>query len=129
MVEHIREYPFSLASAVLRGDSVPSCSQHSILIQVYDIETLANFLDEPMSKDEIDALKKERKKKIVVEEKCVICEEKKELHNYFDDSMSKESRNRAIYEAYMDGHTQLSISKEIGLSDAMISMIIKKFRI
>jgi len=129
MVGNVRDYPFTLASVALRGDVVPPCSEHSMLLKQYDVETLADFLGEPLSNDEILSLQIERKQKIKVEDKCAIREEKKELYGYFDGSMSKESRNKAIYEAYMDGHTQLSISKEIGLSDAMISIIINKFNI
>ena len=47
--------------------------------------------------------------------------------SYFDKSMSRDHRNRAIYEAYRGGHTQKSISQELGLSDAMVSIIIKGF--
>jgi DNA-binding transcriptional regulator LsrR (DeoR family) len=39
--------------------------------------------------------------------------------------MDKEIRNTAIGEAYKDGHTQASIAKEIGISDAMVCIVIK----
>jgi REP element-mobilizing transposase RayT len=129
MVENVREYPFTLASMVLRGEEIPSCMQHSILIKRYDMETLATYLDEPLSEEEVTFLDKERKKKVFVEEKSVKREEKKDLSSYFHERMDKKSRNKAVYEAYMDGHTQKSISKVLDLSDAMISIIIKQFNI
>jgi REP element-mobilizing transposase RayT len=129
MVENVREYPFTLASVVLRGEEIPRCAQNSILVKQYDVKTLAAYLEEPLSDEEIEELSKERKKRVLVEEKSVKREEKKELSSYFYEGMDKKSRNRAIYEAYMDGHTQKSISKELALSDAMISIIIKQFRI
>ncbi len=129
MVQNIRDYPFTLASVLLRGKEIPLCTRESMLVKQYDLETLAEYLDEPLSRDEIAELTQERKKKVEIVEMRVQTEEKKELKSYFDNSMDKEHRNRAIYEAYMDGHTQLSISKELGLSDAMISIIIKKFKI
>jgi REP element-mobilizing transposase RayT len=129
IVQSIKESSFTLSSLLLNGDEIPLCTQQSMLIKQYDIETLAEYLEEPLSLKEIETLDQERKKKIEVEDNCVKSEEKKELSSYFDSSMSKESRNQAVYEAYMDGHTQLSISKELGLSDAMISIIIKKFKI
>jgi REP element-mobilizing transposase RayT len=129
MAQNIRGYPFTLASMVLRGEDIPLCMQGSMLVKQYDVETLAEYLEEPLSEDEIVDLNKERKKKVLVEDKSAKHEEKKELSRYFDESMDKESRNQAVYEAYMDGHTQMSISKEISLSDAMISIIIKQFKI
>jgi REP element-mobilizing transposase RayT len=129
IVQSVKESSFTLSSLLLNGDEIPLCTQQSMLIKQYDIETLAEYLEEPLSVKEIETLTQERKKKIEVEDNCVKSEERKELSYYFDSSMSKESRNQAVYEAYMDGHTQLSISKELGLSDAMISIIIKKFKI
>ena len=43
--------------------------------------------------------------------------------------MDKQKRNAAIVEAYKDGHTQASIANEIGISDAVVCMVIKKLRI
>jgi DNA-binding transcriptional regulator LsrR (DeoR family) len=43
--------------------------------------------------------------------------------------MDKQRRDSAIVEAYKDGYTQASIAKAVGLSDAMVCMIVKKFRI
>lgn len=129
MVKNVSEYPFTLASMVLKGEEIPSCTQNSMLVKQYDVETLAAYLEEPLSEEEVANLRKERKKKVLVEEKSVNRDEKKELSSYFDDSIDKESRNKAVYEAYMDGHTQKSISKEVALSDAMISIIIKQFKI
>jgi len=129
MAQNIRGYPFTLASVLLRGEEIPLCTHESMLVKRYDVETLAEYLEEPLSSMEITELTQERKKKVLVEDNRVKSEEKKELSNYFDKSMDKENRNKAVHKAYMDGYTQLSISKELGLSDAMISIIIKKFNI
>jgi len=129
MAQNIREYPFTLASVVLRGEEIPLCMQGSMLVTQYDVETLTEYLEEPLSKEEVADLNKEREKKVLIEDNAVKKEEKKDLSSYFYESMDKESRNKAVYEAYMDGHMQVSISKEIALSDAMISIIIKQFKI
>jgi REP element-mobilizing transposase RayT len=129
MVENVREYPFTLASMVLRGEEIPHCTQNSILVKQYDVKTLAAYLEEPLSDEDAEELSKERKKKVLVEEKSAKREVKKELSSYFDENMDKKSRNKAVYEAYMDGHTQKSISEELALSDAMISIIMKQFKI
>jgi predicted transcriptional regulator len=43
--------------------------------------------------------------------------------------MDKQTRNSAIVEAYKDGYTQTSIAKIVGLSNAMVCMVIGKFKI
>ena len=129
MVQNVREYPFTLASVLIRGEDIPLCTQKSMLVKQGDVEILAEYLEKPLSKEEIVDLKKERKKKVLVEDKFIKKEEKQDLSSYFDESMDKERRNNAVYEAYRDGHTQKSISKKLALSDAMISIIIKQFNI
>lgn len=129
MVQNVREYLFTLASTVLRGEEIPLCMRESMLLKQYDVETLAEYLEEALSEDEIADLRKERKKKVLVEDKSAKREERQELDSYFYESMDRENRNNAVYEAYMDGHTQSIISKKLALSDAMISIIIKKFKI
>ena len=129
MVESVRAYPYTLGSLLLNGETIPHCAEASMLITQYDAEDLVAYLEEPLSKDAIADLHTQRKKILTMEDKEVMHKEKKELEYYFDESMSKESRNKAVYEAYMGGHTQLSIAKYLGLSDAMISIIIKKFNI
>jgi len=96
-----------------------------MLVKQYDIDTLADFLDKALSKDEVKDLELEKKKKITVNEDKAIQDQKKELSSYFDRSMDKQKRNSAIVEAYKDGHTQASIAKEIGISDAMVCIVIK----
>ena len=71
---------------------------------------------------------KKKKKKITVNEDKAIQDQKKVLSSYFDRGMDKQKRNSAIVEAYKDGHTQASIAKEIGISDAMVCVVIKKLR-
>ena len=129
MVESVREYPYTLGSLLLNGETIPHCAEASMLVTQYDTEDLAAYLEEPLSKEEIASLYAQRKKILTFKNKEVQDKEKKELESYFNASMGKESRNKAVYEAYMDGHTQLSIAKHLGLSDAMISIIIKKFNI
>ena len=43
--------------------------------------------------------------------------------------MDKIKRNNAIYQAYMDGYTQVDISKVVWISEAMICVIVGRFRI
>ena len=129
LAKHVRDYPHALSSVILGGGEIPVCAKDSLLLTQYDIHTLAMFLDEPMSQEEIDTLEKERNRPVIQDEKGVRHQEKRPLEQYFSDIPDKSARNRAVYQAYMDGHTQKSLSTHLGLSDAMISIIVKKFRI
>jgi len=100
-----------------------------MLVEQYDINTLADFLDKPLSAEEIQDLEIEKQKQIIKVKDKAVSNKVKELDTYFDASMDKQTRNNAIIEAYKDGYTQASIAKVIGLSDAMVCMIVKKFKI
>jgi len=129
IVENIRNYPHALSSVILRGGEVPACARGSLLLEQYDPQTLAAFLDEPISSEEIVRLEQERRKPVIQDEKGVRHEKKRALESYFTDIADKSDRNQTIARAYLDGHTQRSIARHLGLSDAMISIIIKKFKI
>ncbi len=129
MANDIAEYPYTLGSALLGKIDMPKCCKKSMLVEQYDVDTLAGFLDKPLSQEEIKELEQEKRKKIMkIKDKAVV-ENKRELSSYFDRSMDRPKRNSAIYEAYQDGHTQASIAKEVGISDAMVCVVIKAFRI
>jgi len=129
MVSQVREYEYTLGSLILRGEGVPECCRDSMLLTQYDLSTLADFLDQPLNKEEIVLLEKERKQKPKIKAGQVYHEEKKPLESYFDPSMDRTRRNHAIYEAYREGHTQKSIAKHLELTDAAVNIVIKKFRI
>lgn len=125
----IGEYPYTLGAVLLGKMDMPKCCKMSMLVEQYDIDTLADFLDKPLSQEEIKDLEQEKKKKITNIKDKAISDKKEEISSYFDNSMDKQKRNAAIVEAYKDGHTQASIANEIGISDAMVCMVIKKLRI
>jgi len=129
IVSQIRDYDYTLGSLILRGEILPECARNSMLVRQYDISSLAEYLSEPLSKEESVELEMQRRAKIEIGEKQAKRAEKKPLEGYFDCTMDKVRRNQAIYEAYRDGHTQSSIAKHLNLTDAAINIIIKKFRI
>ncbi len=125
----VGEYSYTLGSVLLGKMDMPKCCKKSMLVEQYDINTLADFLDKPLSKEEAKGLKEEKQKKITKIEDKAVSDKRKELSSYFDTSIDKQMRNSAIVEAYKDGYTQASIANEVGLSDAMVCMVIKEFRI
>jgi REP element-mobilizing transposase RayT len=129
MSTQVGEYPYTLGSLLLSRGQIPKCCHKSVLVKQYSIDTLASFLDKPLSKEEIKDLETQKRKQIIKSKDKVIEKQTKELDKYFDTSMDKQRRDSAIVEAYKDGYTQASIAKAVGLSDAMVCMIVKKFRI
>jgi REP element-mobilizing transposase RayT len=129
MSSQVGEYPYTLGSVLLGKMDMPKCCRKSMLVKQYDINTLADFLDKPLSAEEIKDLEIEKQKQIIKVKDKAVSNKVKELDAYFDTSMDKQTRNNAIIEAYKDGYTQASIAKVIGLSDAMVCMIVKKFKI
>jgi REP element-mobilizing transposase RayT len=126
----VRDYPYTLGSMILRGQKPPACAGESLLIRRYDPRMLADFLDEPITSEEMQELEKWRKTPIDLSDRAQPAHSiKNPLESYFDPSMDKMRRNQAIYEAYRAGHTQRSIAKHIGLTDAAVNIIIRKFNI
>ena len=130
IVAQVRDYSYTLGSMILRGQTPPACAKESLLIQRYNPRTLADFLDEPITPEEMEELEAWHNKPIDLGDRDhPVFSDKKPIESYFDPSMDKARRNQAIYEAYREGHTQRSIAKEVGLTDAAISIIIRKFKI
>lgn len=125
----VGEYPYTLGSVILGKMELPKCCHKSMLIVQYDTRTLADFLDKPLSADEVKDLEKEKQKKITKVHNKAVSNKSKALNSYFHSSMDKQTRNNAIVEAYRDGYTQASIANEVDISDAMVCMVIKKFNI
>ncbi len=124
----VGEYPDTLAAALFAKEEIPQCSQKSMLIKQYDLQTLSDFLCTSLSKEEIEDLEKEKRKKIGKEKNRVKQERSRELEGYFDPKMRKDERNLAVGEAFSDGYTQTSIANELGLTPAMVSYVIKNLR-
>ena len=125
---NIGEYPYTLGAALFAKGAIPQCAKKSMLIKQYDLQTLSDFLGTSLSKEELEDLENEKRKKIGKEKNGVKQERSRELKSYFSPKMAKDKRNLAIGEAFADGYTQTSIAKELGLTPAMVSYVIKNLR-
>ncbi len=125
----IKDYPYTLGSCLLNGIDIPVCAKASLLATRFTLEQLSLFLGEPMQEEEMRKLRSDRREVVTLDEKSGRIRKARPLESYFTDEMDKVSRNEAIYKAYRDGYTQSSIAKHVGLSAAMVSMIVKRFNI
>jgi len=121
----IGEYPYTLASCLFNDSEHYTCSNDSLLIKQFDRQALADFLEIPISPKELKYLQKKQKQKIDKTEEGIKLSQSKEFEVHFDDVATKEERNLAIINAYIDGYTQASIATYLGVSKSLVSKIIK----
>lgn len=119
------DYPYTLSAAILGTETVPRCAQKSLMIEHYTERELKAFLQSDLTRDELGALDDEKRKKIKRDKKGITQERDKPLAAYFQEVHSKEERNRAMQQAYLDGYTQGQIAKELDVSAALVSYTIK----
>jgi putative transposase len=121
----VGEYPFTLAGSLLNAKAYHPCSKASILIKEFDMQTLAELLDVPMSEEEMNVLKKMQKEKIEKTDEGFRIRCSMVFEEHFYDIQSNQERNTAIVNAYLDGHTQADIARYLNLSKSLISKVIK----
>jgi REP element-mobilizing transposase RayT len=121
----VGEYPFTLAASLLTAKAYHPCSKASILINEFDMQTLMELLDVPMSEEEMNVLKKVQKEKIEKTGEGLKVNRAIAFEEHFYDVQSKQERNAAIVNAYLDGYTQADIARYLNLSKSLISKVIK----
>ncbi len=119
------DYPYTLSAAILGTESVPSCARRSLMIEKYTERELKAFLQSDLTKDELGALDDEKRKKIIQDKQGIKLQRDKPLEAYFKDIQTKEERNRAMQEAYLNGYTQGEIAALLQVSAALVSYSIK----
>ena len=125
LTKKVGEYPYTLSSSIFSAKEHLPCSNESLLVKSYDLESLAEFLEKPMSEEELNYLEKKQKQKIKKTKDGIKISQSKEFEEHFTDIQNKKERNLAIINAYLDGYTQSSISKYLNLSKSLVSKVIK----
>ena len=125
ITDNIKEYPYTLASQIFNTKSVYSCARESMLLIDFDIQTLCEFLEEPLSKNELDYLKEKEKQKIQKTDNGIKINKSKEFVEHFTDIQNRHDRNFAIINAYLDGYTQVEIANHLNLSKSLVSKVVK----
>lgn len=122
--QKVGEYPFTFVSHILNAKNYYPCSKDSILNTQFDIEALHEFLDVPITQDELDFLKEKEKQKVVKSDTGISMRRSKHFEEHFFDSKTRADRNLAILNAYLDGYTQVDIAKYLNVSKSLISKVI-----
>lgn len=129
MSAEIGEYPYTLGSTLFSKMEVIPCAKNSLMREQYSLSELANFLDKSLNEDELEALEEEKSKKFNKNDNHIKQERSKKIEEYFSANMSKIERNTAMKKAYLDGYTQSSIAKELGVTSALVSYNIKNLKL
>ena len=124
----IGEYQYSSSYCIL-NDGVPPFLQNSFVLRDYPTHQLFDVLQIPLSDKEevnIDALHKPRYK---IEEGELLHVKKEPLDSFFENTQNKIERNEAIQKAFKNDYSRSEIARELGLSVAGVSKILKKFKV
>jgi DNA-binding NarL/FixJ family response regulator len=114
-----------LASQIFNATDIYTCAKDSILLQEFDIKTLSEFLQTPLSKDELEYINEKQKQKILKTDNGIKLNKSKEFKEHFTDIQNKFDRNLAIINAYLDGHTQVDIANYLNVSKSLVSKVVK----
>lgn len=125
ITDNIKNYPYTLASQIFNATDIYTCAKDSILLQEFDIKTLSEFLQTPLSKDELECINEKQKQKILKTDNGIKLNKSKEFKEHFTDIQNKFDRNLAIINAYLDGHTQVDIANYLNVSKSLVSKVIK----
>ncbi len=123
--KEVTNYYFTLASLIFNSREHYPCCNDSLLLKQFDIKTLHEFLESSISKDELEFLKEQEKQKVLKSVDGVVIKRSKEFEEHFTDAQTKEERNFAILNAYLDGYSQVDIATHLNLSKSLISKVVK----
>jgi len=124
MTNAIGEYMYCATYSMLK-DAVPPFLQNSFVLREYNTKELFEFLSIPLSSSErlnIDAFHKTKYKQ---EEGQIVPLHKEVLATYFLHVKNKQQRNEAIKKAYEDGYSKSDVARNLSLSVAGVSKILK----
>ena len=125
IAQKVGEYPFTLVSSILSAKEHYPCNNESLLIKEFDIITLHEFLDSPLTQDELEYIREKEKQKVLKSSDGIIIKRSKKFEEHFIDIETKTDRNFAIINAYLDGYSQVDIASYLKVSKSLISKVLK----
>ena len=122
--QKIGEYMYCATYSILK-DAVPPFLQNAFVLRDYNTEELLDLLSVSLSEAERSHIDIFHQTKYKQEEGQTVPLHKKKLDNYFLHVMNKQQRNEAIKKAYEDGYSKSDVAREVSLSVAGVSKILK----
>ena len=124
MSSAIGEYMYCASYSILK-DAVPPFLQNAFVLRDYNTQELFELLGMPLSESERERIDVFHQTKYKHEEGEVRTLHKEALGNYFLHVKSKLQRNEAIKKAFEDGYSKSDVAREVSLSVAGVSKILK----
>jgi DNA-binding NarL/FixJ family response regulator len=118
-------YSYTFAHQIFHAKRYLPCCEESILVKDFNIKTLNEFLGEPITEKELEYIRTKAKQKIVKQNDGIKISQSKQFKEHFYDVLTKEDRNIAIINAYLDGYSQASIATYLNLSKSLVSKVVK----
>ncbi len=131
MTQTIGQYKYSLSHQIL-NNLLNDCTKNSFVLTWYDIKEFSYLISQKLTSNELENIEKIHQTKIEIKEgNLTVKLQDKTLKEYFPktDTLSKMQRNEKILSAYQDGYTQIEIAKLLGISNVMVSKIIKRLKV
>ena len=128
MTKKIGEYMYSATYSILR-DGIPPFLQNSFVLRDYHTKELFDMLDITLNKAELENIDKFHKTKYKEVDGTIEPIKKIPLREYFLHVDNKDKRNLAILKANSEDYTKSEIARELSLSVAGVSKIIKKLKV
>ncbi len=128
MTKKIGEYRYSASYSILR-DGIPPFLQNSFVLRDYHTKELFDMLDITLNKAELENIDKFHKTKYKEVDGTIEPIKKIPLREYFLHVDNKDKRNLAILKANSEDYTKSEIARELSLSVAGVSKIIKKLKV
>ena len=126
LAEKVGQYPYSFAATLIGEEEIIPCAKASMLIKGFTKDELIGFLELELNDDELEALEKERKRKVEVEDKQIRLERSIPLEKHFKNINDKQMRDSAVLAAFEDGYTQTGIAEFLHVTPSLICQIIRK---
>ena len=124
MSQKIGEYLYCATYSILK-DAVPPFLQNSFVLRDYNTEELCELLSIPLSETERANIETLHKTKYKHEEGQIVPLHTEELAHYFLHVKTKQERNEAIQKAYENGYSKSEVARNLSLSVAGVSKILK----
>lgn len=122
--QKIGEYIFCATYSIFK-DAVPAFLQNSFVLRDYHTTELLDLLSIPLSEKERTHINTFHQTRYTYEEGEVKPLHQEKLESYFLNVQNKLQRNVAIKKAYEDGYRKTDIAKNLSLSVAGVSKILK----
>ena len=125
ITKSVGKYPYTLSFNIFNRKNYHPCFYESLLIKEFNIHTLRDFLNRPITNDEEKYLQKKQKQKIKKINNEIVLSCSLQFKEHFSNIETKKDRNIAIINAYLDGYAQVDIANYLQVSKSLISKVIK----